>query len=253
MITRRELRQEASRQGVSLGALEKDYILTLILQHIYAEGTWRQTLVFKGGTALHKLYLHRRLSLDLDFTASRPVDLKSIQPVLEIPEIRGQIRDVHEYGDALTIDRLGFVGPLQHPNSVKIDISFRETIQLPPLQAMLDASYSPPFAVTCMALEEILAEKIRAALMRRTPRDYFDLWLLFQREDIAFDALPILVQAKLDSVGHPYEPETLWASPRMLERLWIEDLRELMRDVPPFDIMFRELQVSFKKWLPETL
>ena len=30
MITRRELRQEAMRQGVALGALEKDYILTLV-------------------------------------------------------------------------------------------------------------------------------------------------------------------------------------------------------------------------------
>ena len=253
MITRRELRQEASRQGVSLGALEKDYILTLILQHIYAEETWRQTLAFKGGTALHKLYLHRRLSLDLDFTATGPVDLESIRPVLEIPEIHGQIKDVHEYSDALTIDRLGFVGPLQHPNSVKVDISFREPIQLPPRQAVLSTPYLPSFAVTCMPLEEILAEKVRAAIIRRAPRDYFDLWLLFQRDDIAFDGLTVLVQAKLDSVRHPYEPDTLWKSPQVLERLWMEDLRELMRDVPPFGTMFRELQVSFEKWLPETL
>jgi predicted nucleotidyltransferase component of viral defense system len=253
MITRRELRQEASRQGVGLGALEKDYILTLILQHIYAEETWRQTLIFKSGTALHKLFLHRRLSLDLDFTARQPVDLESMRPVLEIREIRAQIKDVHQYRDALAIDRLRFVGPLQHPNSVKVDVSFRETIHLTPRQAMLRSPYLPPFTVTCMALEEILAEKIRAALMRRTPRDYFDLWLLFQRDDIAFDALPVLVQAKLSSLGHPYEPDTLWESPRVLGRLWMEDLRELTRDVPPFDVMFRELQVSFKRWLPDTL
>jgi predicted nucleotidyltransferase component of viral defense system len=253
MISRRELRQEAGRQGVSLGALEKDYILMLILQQIYAEETWGRTLIFKGGTALHKLYLHRRLSLDLDFTARRPVDLESIRPVLEIPEILGQIKDVHEYQDALTIDRLGFLGPLQHPNSVKVDIGLRERIQLAPRQAVLSSAYLPPFAVTCMALEEIMAEKIRAALMRRTPRDYFDLWLLFQRDDITFGALPALVQAKLNTVGHPYEPDTLWESPRVLKRLWIEDLHELMRDVPPFGTMFRELQVSFERWLPETL
>ena len=30
MITRRELRQEAMRQGVALGTLEKDYILILV-------------------------------------------------------------------------------------------------------------------------------------------------------------------------------------------------------------------------------
>jgi len=253
MITRRELRQQARRQEVSLGALEKDYILTLVLQHIYAEETWRRALVFKGGSALHKLYLHRRLSLDLDFTAQKPVSLEAIRPALEIPEIQGQVKDVHEFHDALTIDRLGFVGPLQHPNSIKVDVSFRESVQLAPRQAVLSTPYVPSFTVTCMALEEILAEKIRAALMRRTPRDYFDLWLLFQEDDLAFDTLPELVRAKLDTVDHPYNPDRLWGSPDVLKRLWTEDLRQLMRDVPPFDAMFRELQNFFGKWMPERL
>lgn len=253
MITRRELRQQARRQEVSLGALEKDYILTLVLQRIYAGETWRQTLVFKGGSALHKLYLHRRLSLDLDFTAQRPVSLKAIRPVLEISEIQGQVKDTHEFHDALTIDRLGFVGPLQHPNSIKVDISFRESVLLTPRQLVMSTSYVPPFTVTCMALEEILAEKIRAALMRRTPRDYFDLWLLFQQDNVAFDTLPDLVRAKLDTVDHPYDPDRLWESPDVLKRLWTEDLRRLMRDVPPFDTMFRELQDFFGEWMPQML
>jgi predicted nucleotidyltransferase component of viral defense system len=253
MIARRELRQQASRQEVSLGAMEKDYILTRVLQHIYAEETWRQTLVFKGGSALHKLYLHRRLSLDLDFTAQRPVSLEAIRPALEIPEIQGQVKDVHEFHDALTIDRLGFVGPLQHPNSIKVDVSFRESVLLAPRQLVMSTSYVPPFTVTCMALEEILAEKVRAALMRRTPRDYFDLWLLFQQDDIAFDTLPELVRAKLDTVDHPYNPDRLWESPDVLKRLWTEDLRQLMRDVPPFDTMLCELQDFFGKWMAERL
>jgi predicted nucleotidyltransferase component of viral defense system len=253
MITRRELRQQARRQEVSLGALEKDYILTLVLQRIYAEETWRQTLVFKGGSALHKLYLHHRLSLDLDFTAQRPVSLKAIRPVLEISEIQGQVKDTHEFHDALTIDRLGFVGPLQHPNSIKVDISFRESVLLTPRQLVMSTSYVPSFTVTCMALEEILAEKIRAALMRRTPRDYFDLWLLFQQGNIAFDTLPDLVRAKLDTVDYPYDPDRLWKSPDVLKRLWTEDLRQLMRDVPPFDTMFRELQDFFGEWMPQML
>lgn len=213
MLTRRELRQQAGRQGVSLGALEKDYILTLILQRIYAEEKWRQMLIFKGGTALHKLYLHRRLSLDLDFTAQEPVSLEAIRSVLEMPAIGGQVKDAHAFDDALTIDRLGFVGPLRHPNSIKVDISFREAVQLPPREVVLSTVYSPPFPVTCMALEELLAEKIRAVLMRRAPRDYFDLWLLFQQDHIAFEIVPSLLQAKLDTVGHPYNPSSIWNRP----------------------------------------
>jgi len=53
----------------------------------------RESLVLKGGTALHKLYLHRRLSLDLDFTALRPVTLEEVRPFLEVREIHGQVRE----------------------------------------------------------------------------------------------------------------------------------------------------------------
>lgn len=253
MITRRELRQLAMRQGVALGALEKDYILTLILRHLYAQEFWRETLVFKGGTALHKLYLGRRLSLDLDFTAQHAVSLEILRPVLEIPEIQGQVRDAHEYHDALTIDRLSFVGPLQYPNSVKVDISLREKVQLAPRQIMLNNPYEPPFAVTCMALEEILAEKVRAALMRRVPRDYLDLWLLLQRNDLAFTMLPDLICAKLDTVGRSYTPQSLWEDTDILRRVWNDDLRQLMRDVPPFETMFVQLRALFEERMPETL
>jgi predicted nucleotidyltransferase component of viral defense system len=253
MISRRELKQQAMRQGVALGALEKDYVLTLVLDHIYSEPAWRENLVAKGGTALHKVYLGRRLSLDLDFTAQQPVSLEAIRPTLEIPELQGQVKDVHEYHDALTIDRLGFVGPLQHPNSIKIDISFREKVQMAPRQMTVTTSYGLSFSVTCMVLEEILAEKVRAALMRRAPRDYFDLWLLLQRQDIDFAALPDLIEAKLGTVNRPYEPKGLWAQPDVLERVWNDDLRQLMRDVPAFETMFRELRAMFEERLPETL
>jgi predicted nucleotidyltransferase component of viral defense system len=253
MITRHELRRQAMRQGVALGALEKDYILTLILQRLYAEQTWRQVLIFKGGTALHKFYLGRRLSLDLDFTAQEAVSLDRIRPALEAPEIQGQIKDFREYHDALTIDRLGFVGPLQHLNSVKIDISFRERVQLAPRRLILYNPYGSSFEVTCMTLEEIMAEKIRAALMRNAPRDYFDLWLLFQQKDVAFAILPALLKAKLNTVNYPYEPQRLWDGPEALRRIWDDDLRQLTRDVPPFDRMFRELRTRFEQKMPQTL
>lgn len=141
MISRRELKQEAMRQGVALGVLEKDYVLTMVLDRIYAEPAWRETLVVKGGTALHKVCLGRRLSLDLDFTAQRPISLEAIRPTLEIPELQGQVRNVHEYYDALTIDRLSFVGPLQHRNSIKVAISFREKVQMAPRRVTVATTY----------------------------------------------------------------------------------------------------------------
>jgi len=55
MITRRELRRLAARQRVSLGALEKDYVLSTVLRQVYAHQELQDILVLKGGMALHKL------------------------------------------------------------------------------------------------------------------------------------------------------------------------------------------------------
>jgi predicted nucleotidyltransferase component of viral defense system len=104
-----------------------------------------------------------------------------------------------------------------------------------------------------MALEEILAEKTQATLMRRAPRDYFDLWLLLQREHISFAVLPDLIRAKLDTVDRLYEPQKLWAEPDVLQRLWTDDLRQLMHDVPPFDTMFGERRALLEERMPRTL
>ena len=253
MISRRELKKLAMRQRVALGALEKDYVLALILESLYSDPAWREALVFRGGTALNKVYKTQRLSLDLDFTARQPVSVDALRPALEIPEIQGQIKDAHEYHDALTIDRLGFVGPLGHPNSIKVDISLREKVQVPPLQVLVETPYDLSFTVTCMTLEEILAEKIRATLMRRTPRDYYDLWLLLQREDIDLTFLPSLLRVKLHTVERPYEPQGLWTQLDILRRLWDDDLRQLLSDVPPFEDVFQQLRVLFEEKLPETL
>jgi len=38
-----------------------------------------------------------------------------------------------------------------------------------------------PFVVTALALEHLLAEKLRALLVRGKPRDLYDVWLLLRR------------------------------------------------------------------------
>jgi len=38
-----------------------------------------------------------------------------------------------------------------------------------------------------------------------------------------------------------------------LQRVWTDDLCQLMRDVPPFDTMFRELRALFEERMPATL
>ena len=70
-----ELRRLGKTTGFDLATLEKDYALTWLLSGIYSrDSKIRDSLIFKGGTALRKVYFPEwRLSEDLDFTVPRKV------------------------------------------------------------------------------------------------------------------------------------------------------------------------------------
>ncbi len=69
MITEAELRRKSSQKKIRLDLIEKDYILGWIIYGI-SKTSIRDKIVFKGGTALSKVYfpLNWRISEDLDFT-----------------------------------------------------------------------------------------------------------------------------------------------------------------------------------------
>jgi len=67
---RTRLREAALRMRVSQMVVEKDYALSYLLAGIAANPDLSGTLIFKGGTALKKLYFgDYRFSEDLDFSA----------------------------------------------------------------------------------------------------------------------------------------------------------------------------------------
>jgi len=81
MVTKEDIVRIAKRERLPLGIVEKDYVLTYVLKKIYGSEL-RDKLVFKGGTALHKLYLHERMSIDLDFTVIGKLDMDEIKPII---------------------------------------------------------------------------------------------------------------------------------------------------------------------------
>jgi len=66
LIDRRELLDKARQKGLNLRIVEKDYVLGWLL-YGFAKN---ERLIFKGGTALSKVYFPKiwRLSEDLDFS-----------------------------------------------------------------------------------------------------------------------------------------------------------------------------------------
>lgn len=74
MIPDTRLRQLARDLDVRLGYAEKNYVNSWILWAVYTS-SYGENLLFKGGTALSKLYFPEtwRYSEDLDFGSRRPV------------------------------------------------------------------------------------------------------------------------------------------------------------------------------------
>ena len=84
MIPKAELQRLAERNKVALGVLEKDYVLTEVLKALSQMPMLNSILVFKGGTALRKVYFSDwRYSEDLDFTVRREMAKEELRQSLE--------------------------------------------------------------------------------------------------------------------------------------------------------------------------
>ena len=113
MIKPSEIQQKAREVGVRDQQIEKDYILSWILQGIAQHVQLSKAIVFKGGTVLKKIYFDDyRFSEDLDFTLLNN-EIKNEQifawfketfeNVLEEANIRLEVIDNNEQTPAIAL------------------------------------------------------------------------------------------------------------------------------------------------------
>jgi predicted nucleotidyltransferase component of viral defense system len=212
---------------------EKRYVQALIM---YAVSEW--PLVMKGGTYLWFFHGLNRFSEDLDYTAAGRVDASRAEEVAEVLSLFGVVSTVKVLKDdeyTLTI-RVAARGPLFKSEKdtcyVRLDISRREKPLLKPIPVRLDEPHYglPLVYIRGMALEEVLAEKLRAVYVRGDPRDVYDAWHLCARLGVPLD--PGLLREKLAFYGVELNVEKLLAAVRAAGRGW-DTLRPLVFGVLP--------------------
>jgi predicted nucleotidyltransferase component of viral defense system len=169
---------------LSLAQVEQDLVLSRALVEIYRIPALRDSLVFRGGTALHKLVLQpaARYSEDLDFVQIREESigqtldlLRSVlEPWLGIPKT-----DIGPRG-ATQIYRFESETPPVIRLRLKIEINTREHFHMHPLQdhdfAVSSRWFNGTAQVPIYSVTELLGTKLRALYQRRKGRDLFDLW-----------------------------------------------------------------------------
>jgi hypothetical protein len=240
--------------------IERDYVLAWFLTGL-AGHPLREVLAFKGGTALRRCWFENyRFSEDLDFTLTRPIRLEDIlaglSEIFAAVEAACGLRiafdreDRHSHQNSHTF-YLRYQGPLPAANDVKVDITITESICFPlqdrPIHRTYDGFDDLPDGPTVKvyAIKEIVVEKLLALSdrARNEPRDLYDLWYLFGSTDLRIAEMRTELDSKLAlrlRVVTGME-QAIAAKEDRLRRLWTSRLVHQMDQLPPFDVVFREV------------
>ena len=247
MLPRPQVQRYSAESGLrDIMIAEKEVVLTFLLQ-LLSERGMLDRFAFKGGTCIRKMVIgsQGRFSTDLDFTALEEHDHETV--ILDMMDafaqpfhgIQFSIPDDSYYE---TQDGLSWgVNPAythawngSGESEVRLQISRRETPTLATeRRPQCEQSYfrQLPFApagITCLALPEIIAEKIRACYQRNKARDIYDLGT-FATRPLDQPLIRRLVVLKLWQARDTFDPALLMRKFQDGRAFDWDDLGQLVR------------------------
>jgi predicted nucleotidyltransferase component of viral defense system len=163
--------------------VEQDLLISRVLIEIFSDDFLREHLAFRGGTALHKLYLDPapRYSEDIDLVQINPGPIKPIiQRIGEVITFFQEDRKTQNRGHGIKALYRFTSEYEQIRMRLKLEINCKEHFNV------LDWEYIPYemqnawFEGTCEIrtynLNELLGTKLRALYQRSKGRDLFDIY-----------------------------------------------------------------------------
>lgn len=264
MIKPGEIQNKAHEFGVRDQQIEKDYILSWILQGISQHEDLSKTIVFKGGTVLKKVYFEDyRFSEDLDFTLlDNEVSNEQIfewfdevfEYIKEEANIPLEIIDNNEHEDGRINYYISYVGPLGGLGAnkkVKVDISRSENLVFDPVLNDVFIGYTDQeeHKLLCYSLEEVLVEKLRSVMQRMQARDFYDIWYLLEEHgmDVDFYINEFKTKCESKDVNPADFHKKLEQRLPQYKGRWQKSMAVQIHDLPDFDAILREVMRHLKK------
>ncbi len=184
---------KSSVKWPTLPQIEQDLVISRALVDLYNEPYIKDALVFRGGTALNKLFLRppARYSEDIDFVQKRSepigktIDLIRIllKPWLGDPQWKITERSAKLIYKYESINKA--------PTKLKIEINTTEHFQVLPLrEEKFDVQsewFNGSADIITYEIDELMATKLRALYQRRKGRDLFDVWYVTKQNLIDLD------------------------------------------------------------------
>ena len=176
--------------------IEQDLIICRALVDIFSDDFLRSRLAFRGGTALHKLYLspQARYSEDIDLVQIHPGPIKPI--LFRLGEVLDWMPDKvikpKRHNNTMLFRMESEIPPIQ-PLRLKVEINCKEHFSVLGFREMPFEVNTPWFSGECIittyTLEELLGTKLRALYQRKKGRDLFDLQVALDHQDIDAEAV----------------------------------------------------------------
>lgn len=271
MINYSKIRSIAAEKKLMDIVIEKDYVLDWILWGVSENDYLKYNLVFKGGTALHKMYFSDwRFSEDLDFTCIKPINVDKLREALALlckdvnnkSGMKIEFKSIEASGDTKEDwsyeIKVEYLGPRQQSGgnlpTIILHITYNEPILYEPVKRTILKPYEDipgDFFILTYPLEEIFAEKLRTVLYQRCyPKDVYDLWKLTKEvgDYIDLDKLIRVYKKKCQHRGIEAREITDNITER-IERLrdgWASGLQRQISAPPQFEVVYPELMENLK-------
>ncbi len=226
--------------------VEQDMVIERALIEIFSDPFLNKRLVFRGGTALYKLFLkpQARYSEDIDLVQIKSEPIKETIDVLRerlsflgIPIVKQKLNN------NTIVFRFESESEPKMPMRLKVEINCREHFSVFGYEKssfkMNSRWYSGETDLITYSLEELLGTKLRALYQRKKGRDLFDMWKGITEAKARPDKIIEAFGAYMD-----YEKKKITQkqfinnmNAKMKERIFLGDIEGLLRPGIDFNAM----------------
>lgn len=225
--------------------VEQDLIICRALVSIFSDPFLNENLAFRGGTALHKLFLspQPRYSEDIDLVQLHPGPIKPIMFRLgEVLEwLPNRTTQQKRHSNKLLYRVESEIPPVQQIR-LKVEINCFEHFNVLGLKkvpfCMKNSWFSGEALLTTYHLEELVGTKVRALYQRKKGRDLFDLYMALKTRELDVKKVLDCYQKYIEFVADKapsYREFEQNMELKMQDEEFLEDVTPLLRPEIQFD------------------
>ncbi|MDR1981285.1 MAG: nucleotidyl transferase AbiEii/AbiGii toxin family protein [Tannerellaceae bacterium] len=226
--------------------VEQDLVIARAIVEMYSDDLLRKSLAFRGGTALHKLYLtpQIRYSEDIDLVQinSEPINpiLKRMREKLAFLGTKRTVKQ-HIHNNTVVYRFDSEMQPITNMR-LKIEINTREHLNILGLKEIpydvKNAWFSGQCNITGYEIEELLGTKLKALYQRKKGRDLFDLYWALTHLNIDTEKVIHCYNVHMkNAVDKPPTQKQFLANinEKMTDTEFMEDIRLVLKQGVEYD------------------